>query len=326
MRIFKILLVLCLGTLVLWGAEFCLQASRNAAFPAEITARAERERGAMQLEFATREKNLEQEFAGKKHLATGKTIYDRIYNSPNQSIEDMIRHISREALPENWSCDVKVDEFTHFVLLIYQPTTAVPVEAAAVVPILLPILKYCGGYLSDVAVFDKTRKSSLFFDKDVLAEIRQRENISAISAERAKKQGVQFTRYNSITVPCQESQGHFFVKIEIGGRDGVVPCVALLDTGASVTMISTEAAEKSDGASLASAPQRTFDTANGRLLCPVVRRDVLVQGYRRNIEVAVNRSGTWNLLGVNFFEGLDYVVDSQNSCIHFWEKNPAAAK
>ena len=49
-------------------------------------------------------------------------------------------------------------------------------------------------------------------------------------------------------------------------------------------------------------------------------REVNVSGFRKKIEVAVNQRDKTNLLGVNFFEGMDYIVDFQNSAIYVWKK------
>jgi hypothetical protein len=45
-----------------------------------------------------------------------------------------------------------------------------------------------------------------------------------------------------------------------------------------------------------------------------------VGGFRKNIDVAVNQKEDVNLLGMNFFEGMEYIVDFQNSSIYVWEK------
>jgi hypothetical protein len=51
-----------------------------------------------------------------------------------------------------------------------------------------------------------------------------------------------------------------------------------------------------------------------------IQQEVNVSGFRKGIEVAVNQRDEMNLLGVNFFEGMDYIVDFQNSAIYVWEK------
>jgi predicted aspartyl protease len=57
---------------------------------------------------------------------------------------------------------------------------------------------------------------------------------------------------------------------------------------------------------------------NKRIL--LVDRNVNIGGFRSDIEVAVNQKDEINLLGMNYFEGLNYLVDSVNSCIYVWAK------
>ncbi len=54
--------------------------------------------------------------------------------------------------------------------------------------------------------------------------------------------------------------------------------------------------------------------------CSIVRRKVNIGGFYKDIEVAVNKRDELSLLGMNYFEGMNYIVDFQNFCIHIWEK------
>jgi hypothetical protein len=85
-------------------------------------------------------------------------------------------------------------------------------------------------------------------------------------------------------------------------------------------VLSEEVVKKTGLDDLQRAPRREFDTANGLLTCPIVRREINVAGFRKNIEVAVNQKDKMNLLGMDFFEGMDYIVDFQNSAIYVWQK------
>jgi predicted aspartyl protease len=184
----------------------------------------------------------------------------------------------------------------------------------------VPILKYCGQYVTDVAVFDKTHKSYLFFDDEMLEEIEKHSNLTSTLVERARQQGVSFTRFNSMTIQCETHESHLFLPVEVSGPSGVVTCLALFDTGASMTTVANRILSETGIADLSTAPWKSFNTANGVMSCPIVKREVNVGGYRKNIEVAVNQKDELNLLGVNFFEGINYIVDFQNSCIYVWEK------
>jgi len=306
--------------MLVWGIETLYLAQRNAATPDRIKASESQNRNRLSLEYKQRLRELEREYEKKKHFASGKTVFDRIYNLQNQSIVDLITHISREALPEAWSCHVKVEEFTRFILLIYLPHNAQQIQMENVVSHLRPILNYCGWLLSDVAVFDRTHKSYLFFDKPMLVKIEKDKKLSQRMLGRSEKLGQSFTRLNSVTIQCEKQESHLFLPLEVAGINGIVTCYALFDTGASITTLSNKVVSKTGSDNLQNAPRRNFNTANGRMSCPIVTRGVNVGGFRKDIEVAVNQRDEVNLLGVNFFEGLDYIVDFQKSAIYVWEK------
>ena len=320
MRVTKLLGVLLVVALVTWSVEALYLLQRNASTPARIKATETQKRNRLALEYRKKERDLEQEYESKKHLATGETVFDRIFNTKDQSIVDLIKHISREALPDGWSCDVKVEEFTHFVLLVYLPHNSRPVAPDQMTSYLQPITQYCSLYLSDVAVFDRTHKSYLFFDKTMLDEIKSGKSISKEMSLRAEEQGQLFTRFNSVALECEKYESHLFVPIEVTGLDGVVPCLALFDTGATTTTLSDEVVSKTGYDNLQSAPRRSFSTANGWMSCPIVSREVNVGGFRKGIEVAVNQRDEMNLLGMNFFDDMEYIVDFQKSAIYMWEK------
>lgn len=316
----KLIGILFLVALLAWVGEIIYLAQQNAATPDRVKAAENQRRNRADIEYQKKIRALEQDYDKKKHLATGKTVFDRIYNTHGQSIVDLILRISDEALPEPWSSDVKVEEFTHFILLIYLPHNSQQVAPAQVISYLGPILGHCGWLLTDVAVFDSTHQSYLFFDKPMLDEIKKNGQLPKRLLARAEKQGQSFTQFNSITIECEKHESHLFLPIEVAGPSGIVTCYALLDTGASTTTLTYEVVSKTGFDNLQNAPRRSFNTANGTMSCPIVTREVNVGGFRKGIEVAVNQKDEMNLLGVNFFEGMDYIVDFQNSAIYVWEK------
>lgn len=318
LKIFSTLLIIALMT---WGTEIIYFKQKNAATYDNIKAEIHRERNHENAEFPQRISDLEKEYMQKKYIATGKTVYDRIYNTQDQSIIDLITRISEEALPESWSSEVKVEEFTHFILLIYIPHNSLQVSPTRINSYLEPVLEYCGWLLSDIAVFDKTHKSYLFYDKPILDEIKLKGLLPQNLVDRARVLGESFTKFNSITVICERQNNQLYVPIEVSGTNGIVNCYALLDTGASVTTLSNdEVISKTGLDNLQNAPRQSFITANGFMSCPIVYRDINVGGLLKHIEVAVNQRDEMNLLGVNFFDGTEYIIDFQNSAIYVWEK------
>jgi len=312
----KLLIIL----LFVWGIEVVYLIDQNSAKPEKIKTRETQNRDNLSLEYKKKIRDLDQEYEKKKYLATGETVFDRIYNSQDQSIINLIKRISREALPKDWSYDVKVEEFTHFILLIYVPHNIQQVSPREVASYLTPILKYCNWLISDVAVFDRTHKSYLFFNEPMLAKIEKNEKLSKRTLHQAKKYGESFTRFNSTTIACEKYESHLYLPLEVLGPKGVEICLALLDTGASITTLSKNHILKTGADNLQNVPQRTFNTANGRMSCPIVKREINVGGLRKKIEIAVNQKDEVNLLGMNFFDGMDYIVDFKKSAIYIWEK------
>jgi clan AA aspartic protease (TIGR02281 family) len=154
----------------------------------------------------------------------------------------------------------------------------------------------------------------------MLDKIKRRGKLLNNTLAHAKKQGLSFTQFNSVTIECEKHESHLFLPIEVAGKGGIVSIYVLLDTGASTTTLTSEVIAKTGFDNLQNAPRRTFNTANGPMSCPIVTREVNVGGFRKGIEIAVNQKDDINLLGVNFFAGMDYIVDFQNSAIYVWEK------
>lgn len=320
MNLLKLTSIIFILALLVWAGEAIYLLQQNTATPDRVKTEENQKRNRAEVEYQKKLRELEQEYEKKKHLATGESVFDRIYNSQGQSIIELIQRLSNEALPTSWLSDVKVEEFTHFILLIYLPHNSQQVAPDQIVSYLRPIIEYCGWLLTDVAVFDKSHKSYLFFDKTMMDEIKRNGQLSKKLLARAEKQGQSFTQFNSVTIECEKHESHLFLPIEVSGKNGIVTCYALLDTGASTTTLTSEVVTKTGFDNLQNAPRRSFNTANGPMSCPIVTREVNVGGFRKGIEIAVNQRDDINLLGVNFFEGMDYIVDFQNSAIYVWEK------
>ena len=320
MNSLKLTSIIFLCFLLAWAGEAIYLSQQNAATPDRVKAEENQKRNQAEIEYQKKVRELEQEYDKKKYLATGETVLDRIYNTQGQSIIELIQRVSNEVLPNSWSSDVKVEEFTHFILFIYLPHNSQQIGPGQIVSYLRPITEYCGWFLTNVAVFDKSHKSYLFFDKTMLAGIKQNGQLPKKLLARAEKQGPSFTQFNSVIIKCEKHESHLFLPIEVVGNSSIVTCYALLDTGASTTTLSSKVVAKTGFDNLKNAPRRRFNTANGPMSCPIVTREINVGGFRKGIEIAVNQRDDINLLGVNFFEGMDYIVDFQNSSIYVWEK------
>ena len=238
MRIRKILLILLLIALAVWAVETIWIIQSNSSMPSQIKRQAESKRKALMLQFAYNERKLNDDYSQKKYLATGKTVFDRIFNAKEPTVVELIQKMAAESLPKGWKCDVRVEEFTHFILLVYLPHNLARVEAANIVSYLIPIVKHCSWCLSDVAVFNHAHKSYLFFDNGTLRHIESKGKLTETLLEKVKQQGESFTRLNSTTIKCKMYEGHLILPIQITGSHGVETCSALFDTGASITTVS----------------------------------------------------------------------------------------
>jgi predicted aspartyl protease len=320
MTLRKILLVLSSVTFMVWAVEILYIIRENKLQPDRIIAVETSKRVQATYEFQKRIRDLEEEYNSRKYLATGQSVFERIHNTQEQNIIELIQRIATEALPDSWSSEVRVEEFIHFILLIFLPHNTLKASTNQVILYLQPIIEYCGWLLTDIAVFDRAHKSYLFFDTHSKDEIRRTGELSKKSLARAEKQGLAFTRFNSTTVVCEKIDSQLFVPIEVMGQDGIVTGPAMVDTGASTTMLNYEVIVETGSDDLIKAPRRKFNTANGTADYPIVTRVVSIAGVAKTIEIAVNQKDEWNLLGVNYFEGMDYILDFQNSKIYFWEK------
>jgi len=254
-------------------------------------------------------KKLLDEFEKNKYLSTGKNAYERIYNNKQSDIVGLIQELAIEAFPNNWEAEVKVEEFTNFILLVQVDVKSNEPAVTDIIKYLVPVLDYSGGYLKNVAIYNKKYQCYLFFDEDVLIELKKNQNLSYKAINGARRKGEGFLRYNAIKIDFQEKNGHIFIPIIVVGEYGSYETIMMLDTGASMTVISLELAQKTGHEDLNEVARRTFSTVKGLISCPIVQREVIVGDIYKKQNVAVNLEDDSNLLGVDFFESREYIID-----------------
>jgi len=209
-------------------------------------------------------KKLLDEFEKNKYLSTGKNAYERIYNNKQSDIVGLIQELAIEAFPNNWEAEVKVEEFTNFILLVQVDVKSNEPAVTDIIKYLVPVLDYSGGYLKNVAIYNKKYQCYLFFDEDVLIELKKNQNLSYKAINGARRKGEGFLRYNAIKIDFQEKNGHIFIPIIVVGEYGSYETIMMLDTGASMTVISLELAQKTGHEDLNEVARRTFSTVKGR--------------------------------------------------------------
>jgi hypothetical protein len=265
-------------------------------------------------------KKILDEFEKNKYLSTGKNAYERIYNNKQSDIVGLIQELALEAFPNNWETEVKVEEFTNFILLVQVDVKSNEPAVTDIIKYLVPVLDHSGGYLKNVAIYNKKHQCYLFFDEDVLSKIVKNQNLSKNTINEARRIGEGFLRYNAIKIDFQVKNGHIFIPVIVVEEYGSYETIMMLDTGASMTVISLELAQKTGDEDLNEISRRTFSTAKGLMSCPIVQREVIVGDLYKKQTVAVNLEDDSNLLGVDFFESREYVIDIPSKCIYVWNK------
>jgi len=265
-------------------------------------------------------KTLEDEFDKNKYLATGKNTYERIYNNKQSDILDLIQKLALEAFPNNWKIEVKVEEFTNFILLVQVDVKSNEPVVTDIIKYLVPVLDHSGGYLKNVAIYNKKHQCYLFFNEEVLTELIKNRNLSNNTIDGVKRKGEDFLHYNAIKIDFQEKYGHIFITVIVIGECESYEVDMMLDTGASMTVISSELAQKTGYEDLNGISRRTFSTAKGLMSCPIVQREIIVGDIYKKQAVAVNLEDDSNLLGMDFFESREYIIDNTSKCIYIWNK------
>ncbi|MDD4202201.1 MAG: retropepsin-like aspartic protease [Candidatus Omnitrophica bacterium] len=312
----KIYVFVLLGVLAL---EFLIFQGINSERIKEIDSEHYTATKRMRFNHAKSKKVLNDNYDKKYYMATGKNVYERIYNIKNQSIIEMIKGLADESFPQGWKTEVKVEEFTNFILLVQKEIDNSECNVTEVEKYLIPIIEYSQPYLKNVAIFDEKHKCIMFFDGDSLMELSEKRKLSEEVVNDVLNKGQNFTRYNSIKIPFEVLHGHIFIPVIVGGKYEVM---MMLDTGASTTVLSEEVASATSfqNEDLNKVEHRTFSTASGIMTCPILERKLSVGSLDIVQPIAVNFKDDTNLLGVDFFKDYNYRIDSDSKCIYVWSK------
>jgi predicted aspartyl protease len=187
---------------------------------------------------------------------------------------------------------------------------------------ITPVLKHSAPYLHNVAVFTKNHQCYLYFDKSAISKLLNGEILNDKDISEVATLGSSFKRYNSVRIDYQEHNGHIIIPVTIMGNDGIKDEMMLVDTGVSMTVIPLEVALSTDQKEdLNTVERKEFKTANGLLNCPTTKRTMVVGGIERKKTVAVfpEKNSSIGLLGVDFFSGMAYTIDSTSNAIYIWE-------
>ena len=257
-----------------------------------------------------------------KYRATGKNVYERIYNRENQNIIELINNLSKEALPKEWSSEVRVEEFTNFVLLIHTQYDENNLKTSVMIKHLIPIVKWATPYLQNVAFFNKHHRCIFYLDEKDIQVLKKREGLRNEAVEEARRKGEEFTLFNSVRIQLRLVQGHMFIPVTVYGDYASHDEMMMLDTGASMTVLPKKVVEKTfnKGDDKIALKQETFSTAKGTMICPIIDRNIVIGGIDKFIPVAINENDNISLLGMNFFNDKNYIIDTKNEYIYIWDK------
>jgi predicted aspartyl protease len=158
------------------------------------------------------------------------------------------------------------------------------------------------------------------FDENALNELIKNKKLGTNAINEAKRNGEKFLRYNAIKIDFQEINGHIFIPVTVSGEYVSPEINMMLDTGASMTVISSELAQETGHEDLNEISRTTFSTVKGLISCPIVQREIIVGDTYKKQAVAVNLEDASNLLGMDFFESREYIIDNPSKCIYIWNK------
>ncbi len=146
-----------------------------------------------------------------------------------------------------------------------------------------------------------------------------------LAQRRAQLNAGSSVEASGTSVDLQTAGEHFLVETVLNGRHRVI---LLLDTGASTTLISAEALRAAGLWPQYPEAQVRLQTANGPMQVPLVRADAVSVGPQTvtNLKIGVWESnpphGFHGLLGMDFLNRFDYVVDRRRAQLRFKASTP----
>jgi hypothetical protein len=130
-----------------------------------------------------------------------------------------------------------------------------------------------------------------------------------------------FTDNKIQVILCQRENMHLKVPVQVHINGVEVKTAMLLDTGASVTVLSKSVYNRGLARPMAELKTMRLATANGPITCPVDTLRVSTAAYTRNIPVVLTENSV-SLLGANYFAGHRITIDLDRECIYVHPKRP----
>jgi clan AA aspartic protease (TIGR02281 family) len=164
------------------------------------------------------------------------------------------------------------------------------------------------------------RQSLLLVAQDAEVGAQAQELLERIHVDRSQAQqpGISTAATDVSGVPLLRSGNHFLVDARLGRSQ---PARLLIDTGASLTILTPDMLKSSGADAHATGRTGAFTTANGRIMAPIYRLNTLSVGDWQvsNLEVGVLELGNASidgLLGMNFLRHFQFFIDQNEALLH----------
>jgi len=165
---------------------------------------------------------------------------------------------------------------------------------------------------------DAARQSLLLVaqDPEVGAQARELLERVRVAATEAQTPETSAAATEVAGIPLVRNGSHYLVDARLGSQ----PASLLIDTGASLTMLTPDTLQRSGSGARATGRTSLFNTANGRVSAPIYRLDALSVGdwEVRNLDVGVldlGDPGIDGLLGMNFLRHFQFFIDQNEALL-----------
>ncbi|MGB7934280.1 MAG: TIGR02281 family clan AA aspartic protease [Gammaproteobacteria bacterium] len=165
---------------------------------------------------------------------------------------------------------------------------------------------------------EAARQSLLLVAQDPEVGARARELLERVrvAASEAQPPAISVAATEVAGIPLVRNGNHFLVDARLGLQQARL----LIDTGASLTMLTPATLQRSGTGARATGRTGLFNTANGRVSAPIYRLDALSVGDWRvsDLDVGVlelGDPGVDGLLGMNFLRHFQFFIDQSEALL-----------
>jgi clan AA aspartic protease (TIGR02281 family) len=165
---------------------------------------------------------------------------------------------------------------------------------------------------------DAARQSLLLVAQDPEVGARARELLESVrvAAIEAQPPETIAAATEVAGIPLIRNGSHYLVDARLGSQ----PARLLIDTGASLTMLTPDTLQRSGSGARATGRTGLFSTANGRVSAPIYRLDALSIGDWQvgDLDVGVlnpGDPGVDGLLGMNFLRHFQFFIDQNEALL-----------